>query len=667
MRGISQCSLEPPMMWSYGGRLLPLKQRNLSSMSNVIRVKDAQLAFGAEPILDHVDLVVEAQERVCLVGRNGAGKSSFLKAIAGHLQLDGGDVQRVNDAVVAYLPQDPPPQAEQTVFTYVAEGLAELGQLLDQYHHLSTSISAAPEAKQLEQLAQLQQQIESQNGWHYQVHIEQVLSDLELPADRSLAELSGGWLRRVALARALVRKPDVLLLDEPTNHLDIDMVRWLEQKLIAFSGALVFISHDRAFIRNLATRIIDLDRGQLTSFPGDYDHYLQAKQEQLEIEQRHAAEFDKKLAQEEVWIRQGIKARRTRNEGRVRALEKLRAERAARREQQGTAKLSVNQAGRSGKLVFSGEGMNLAFADKVILRDLSFTLQRGDKVALVGPNGCGKSTLIKVMLGQQEVSAAKLKFGTNLEVAYFDQHRAQLDPDASVADNIGDGRQDITYQGRSRHILSYLQDFLFSPKQARTPVRALSGGERNRALLAKLFLQPSNLLILDEPTNDLDIDTLELLEQIISSYEGTVILVSHDREFVDNTATSVLLFEGAGQITEIIGGYHEVEHYLSHQAGTKLAEKESQLPTKAGESSPRGSAQGRKKLSYKLQRELDALPAKIEALEAELEQLQEQVSAEDFYQQPHTETVAVLERLAAQEEALLAALERWEELEQESN
>lgn len=627
---------------------------------NLVRLQQAQLAFGNAPILDRADLVIESGERVCIVGRNGAGKSTLLKVIAGEVLLDDGEVQVIGDAVVARLPQDPPAQSTQSVYDYVAEGLAHIGELLQQYHQVVLQLNDAPDQSSLlQRMAELQGAIEAADGWQVQSQIETVLTQLELPEDEPLASLSGGWLRRVALARVLVTNPDLLLLDEPTNHLDVDMVTWLENLLKDFRGAVLFISHDRAFIRNLATRIVDLDRGKLASFPGNYEQYLQAKQELLEIEAAHNAEFDKKLAQEEVWIRQGIKARRTRNEGRVRALEALRRERQARREQQGTVKMAVQEAQRSGKLVFEGQELNLSFAGKPILKDLNLTLQRGDKIALVGPNGCGKSTLIKVILGEQSVDSGQIKLGTNLAVAYFDQHRAQLDPELSVAENIGDGKQDVVYNGKTRHILSYLQDFLFTPKQARTPVSALSGGERNRALLARLFLQPSNLLILDEPTNDLDIETLELLEQIIADYQGTVILVSHDREFVDNTATSVLLFEGEGIVTEIVGGFNEINHYLAQQQGTKEVFVVSEKRT----SKPRDSAERKKKLSYKLQRELEQLPEYIATLEEEQKILEQQTLAPEFYLQPHTETAPILERLAELENELMAALERWDELE----
>ena len=642
---------------------------------NLLRVQDAQLAFGADAILDHVNFVLEPGERVCLVGRNGAGKSTLLKVIDQQVMLDDGQIQRVGDTVVTRLPQDPPAQSPGRVYDYVAEALAESGALLARYYQLSEQMSTGNSSDALlNEMDLLQAKIDALNGWQMETRIDQVLTRLSLPADTSMAELSGGWLRRVALARALVVDPDVLLLDEPTNHLDIEMVRWLEEQIKEFKGAVLFISHDRAFIRHLATRIIDLDRGQLTSYPGDYDHYLTKKQELLEVEASQNAEFDKKLAAEEVWIRQGIKARRTRNEGRVRALQDLRKQRQQRRELQGQANLRVNEASRSGKRVFEGEHLQLQFDEKTIIRDLDLMLQRGDKVAFVGPNGCGKSTLIKVILGDQAVDKGTVKLGTNLEVAYFDQHRSQLDPSKSVMDNVGDGKQDIVFQGRPRHILSYLQDFLFSPKQSRTPVSALSGGERNRALLAKILLKPSNLLVLDEPTNDLDIETLELLEQIIAEYQGTVLLVSHDREFVDNTATSVLYFEGEGQITEVIGGFSELERYLAAKPSTqpstdkqnKSASQGTKPTTQQSHSTSladKGSAKGQKKLSYKLKRELEALPAEIEQKEQQLEQIQQQLNEPEFFNQPLEVTEPVMKQASTLEEQVMTMLERWEELE----
>ena len=629
---------------------------------SIVRLQNAQLAFGDHAILDGIDLVIEAQERLCLVGRNGAGKSTLMKVLDGSTLLDAGELQLVGNTRIARLPQDPPANSAQTVYDYVAEAFAATGALLKRYNKVMEQLADNADEQVLEQLAQLQNELEAADAWQLPTRIEQVLTQLGIPHDASMDALSGGWLRRVALARALVTDPDLLLLDEPTNHLDVEMVQWLEKMIKEFRGAVLFISHDRAFIRNLASRIIDLDRGHLTSYPGSYDKYLDLKQQLLEVEESQNAEFDKKLAQEEVWIRQGVKARRTRNEGRVRALEQLRRERAQRREQQGSAKLSVQQSQRSGKVVFEGENLSLRFDQKVILDNFSLTLQRGDKLALVGANGCGKSTLIRIILGQQTVDSGLLKIGTNLAVAYFDQHRAKLDPELSVAENIGDGKQDINYNGRTRHILSYLQDFLFSPKQARTPVKALSGGERNRALLAKLFLQPSNLLILDEPTNDLDIDTLELLEQIIAEYQGTVILVSHDREFVNNTATTSLLFEGQGKLTEVVGGFEEIEHYLTQRqaTGTKSIASQSDKPANNAD---KPSATGQKKLSYKLQRELEAIPQQIAQLEQEQQRLQLQANDPQFYSQSHDVTAPVLQRLGGIDDELLQLFERWEELE----
>ncbi|RUO81300.1 ABC transporter ATP-binding protein [Idiomarina tyrosinivorans] len=633
---------------------------------NLLRIQDAELSYGTQVLLDQVQLTVDAGERVCLVGRNGAGKSTLMKVIAGEILLDSGTVQAVGETVITRLPQDPPAQSDDTVYHYVADALADVGALLDEYNQLSAQIAEDASEHALKRLDQLQTAIDAADGWQYSSRIESVLSRLNLQPNQVMNTLSGGWLRRVALARALVVNPDILLLDEPTNHLDIEMVKWLEQQLKEFTGAIVFISHDRAFIRALATRIVDLDRGHLSSFPGDYDRYLSKKAEALDVEANQRAEFDKKLAEEEAWIRQGIKARRTRNEGRVRALKALRNERKQRRELQGNAKMQANEAGRSGKRVFEGEGLHLAFDDKTILQDFSLNLQRGDKIALVGPNGVGKSTLIRVILGEQAVDSGQVKLGTNLEVAYFDQHRDQLDPQKTVMDNVGDGKQDIQFQGRSRHILSYLQDFLFSPAQSRTPVRALSGGERNRALLAKILLKPSNVLVLDEPTNDLDIETLELLEQILAEYQGTVILVSHDREFVDNTATSVLYFEGEGKVTEIIGGFTELSHYLTEREpsqGTKIGAAQSEPQKEKKSTARKGSAQPSKKLSYKLKRELELLPQQIDELEQQLAELQAVMNEPDFFSQPHEKTEPVLNDIAEIEAQLMSALERWDELE----
>lgn len=525
----------------------------------LINISNAQLAYGDHPLLDKAEFVLQPNERVCLVGRNGAGKSTLMKVIAGEILLDDGSIQRQSELVVSRLEQDPPRDAEGTVFDYVAEGLADVGTLLREYHQQLDLITADPSESNINKLARIQEKLDHANAWQIDTRITQVLESLNLTANTLLTDLSGGWQRKAALARALVCDPDILLLDEPTNHLDVTTIEWLEGFLKEFRGSIIFISHDRAFIRSMATRIVDLDRGQLSSFPGDYEKYLDEKEEQLRVEAEQNAEFDKKLAQEEVWIRQGIKARRTRNEGRVRALKQLRNERSERREVQGKADMQLQEAKRSGKIVFEAENISHSFGDQAIIKDFSFNVMRGDRIALIGPNGCGKSTLLKILLGQLENSGGKFHCGTKLEVAYFDQYREILDPEKTVMDNLADGKQEVVVNGKSRHALGYLQDFLFHPRRARTPVKALSGGEKNRLLLAKLFLKPNNLLVLDEPTNDLDIETLELLEEILANYQGTLLLVSHDRQFVDNTVTTSWIFEGNGVVNEYVGGYHDAQ------------------------------------------------------------------------------------------------------------
>jgi len=635
-------------------------------MSVVLRLANARLAFGTAPVLDGTEFIVEQGERVCITGRNGAGKSSLLKVLNGDIHLDDGELHYVGSTRVAMLPQDPPPRTQGSVFHYVVDAFADVGELLERYQELTMAIGEAPEDEKLfEELMQIQGKIEAAEGWQLQTQVEQVLSRLKLDGQTPMANLSGGWLRRAALAKALATNPEILLLDEPTNHLDVDAVAWLENMLLDFNGAIVFISHDRAFIRRLATRIVDLDRGTLTSFPGNYAAFLEEKQRLIEVEASQNAEFDKKLAQEEVWIRQGVKARRTRNEGRVRALKELRQQRAQRRQVQGQVKFDSTTSERSGKIVFEAQDLCLGYTETPLIRGLTVTIQRGDKIALVGPNGCGKSSFIRCVLGDLVPQSGIVKLGTNLQVAYFDQHRQQIDESLSVADNVAEGKKEVTHRGRTRHIFSYLQDFLFSPQQAQMPVKALSGGEKNRVMLAKILLRESNLLILDEPTNDLDIDTLELLEQVVVDYPGTVFVVSHDREFIDNTATSVLLFEGQGKVTEIIGGFTEVAHYQQAKASSQL-EKGNLHGTK---SAPLDSekqpplAKGTNKLSYKLKRELELLPIQIDALEAEKEKLQQQINDPEFFRQPVEQTESATIRLAEVEVLLMEALERWDYLE----
>jgi len=625
----------------------------------------AWLSFSDAPLLDNTELHIEENERVCLVGRNGAGKSTLMKILNRELPLDDGRMVYEQDLIVARLQQDPPRNVAGTVYDFVAEGVEEQAEYLKAYHDISHKVMSDPCEKNLNEMARIQEILDHQGLWQLDSRINEVLEQLGLNADTQLSALSGGWLRKAALGRALVSSPRVLLLDEPTNHLDIETIDWLEGFLKTFQGSIIFISHDRSFIRNMATRIVDLDRGKLVSYPGDYDAYLLAKEEALRVEELQNAEFDRKLAQEEVWIRQGIKARRTRNEGRVRALKAMRRERSERREVLGSAKMQVEEASRSGKIVFEMENVHYQVADKVLVRDFSAQVMRGDKIALVGPNGCGKTTLLKLMLGQLQADSGRIHCGTKLEVAYFDQHRAELDPDRTVMDNLAEGKQEVMVNGRPRHVLGYLQDFLFHPKRAMTPVRALSGGERNRLLLARLFLKPSNLLILDEPTNDLDVETLELLEELIESYQGTVLLVSHDRQFVDNTVTECWIFEGEGRIGRYVGGYFDAKG----QQGSQQPLRATSAPRQEIQEQPKAEIVKRSnnKLSYNLQRELEQLPQKLEQLEGELEKLQAVVGDAEFFNKPHETTQKVLAELACAEQALDQAFERWEYLESLKN
>ncbi|CAH6802874.1 ATP-binding protein Uup [Vibrio chagasii] len=630
----------------------------------LLTIHNGQLAFGDHPLLDRADFALQENERVCLVGRNGAGKSTLMKVLSGNIIMDDGKMQITQDVVVSRLEQDPPRNEEGTVYDYVAGGLAEIGKQLKIYHDLLDLIATDPSEKNLNRLTRVQEQLDHANAWRFEDRVTNVLGALKLTAETKLTDLSGGWQRKAALARALVCDPDVLLLDEPTNHLDVATIEWLEGFLKDFRGSIIFISHDRAFIKSMATRIVDLDRGKLSSFPGDYENYLVEKEEALRVEEMQNAEFDKKLAQEEVWIRQGIKARRTRNEGRVRALKKLREERLNRREVQGKAVIQIDDAQRSGKIVFEAENINFGFEGKEIVKDFSFNIMRGDRIALIGPNGCGKSTVLKLLLDQLKPDSGRLHCGTKLEVAYFDQYREILDTEKSVIDNLADGKQEVTVGGRERHALSYLQDFLFSPKRARTPVKALSGGEKNRLLLARIFLKSNNLLILDEPTNDLDIETLELLEDLLANYQGTLLLVSHDRQFVDNTVMTSWIFEGNGVIEEFVGGYHDAQQQRKQALEYRQVEKPSK-PAKVVEETPKTAPVKAKpkKLSYKLQRELEALPQRLEELETQIEALQEEVNDPSFFSKSVEQTQPVLDKLTATEQELEVAFERWEELE----
>jgi len=614
------------------------------------------ISFRRHALLEQASFQIDAGERVCLIGRNGAGKSTLLKIVEGEVTPDAGVVWRMPGLRIARLSQELPFDDEATVFDVVADGLAEVGHLLAEFHHVSHAVGDDP--AQLKRMEELQHQIEACDGWSLSQRVDHILERLELPPDTRIGALSGGWRRRVALAQALVSEPDLLLLDEPTNHLDIEVIQWLEEQLLEFRGGVLFVTHDRALLARLATRIVELDRGALTSWAGDYPTFLAKKAAALEEEERHAALFDKKLAQEEVWIRQGIKARRTRNEGRVRALVALREKRSQRRELEGKARLSLDEGQASGKLVCEATGVSYAWSpsDSPLVRDFSLRIMRGDRIGLVGPNGVGKTTLLRLLLGQLAPSSGTVRLGTKLEIAYYDQLRAVLELEKTVIQNIAEGREYVDVQGQRRHVIGYLQDFLFSPDRARTPVKALSGGERNRLLLARLFAQPANLLVLDEPTNDLDIETLELLEELLMGYSGTLLLVSHDRAFLDNVVTSTLVFEGNGRVQEYVGGYSDWLRQRAKSAAsaakTVVAAKLVALP----KSNP-------VKLSFKDARELEQAPARIESLEAEQAELTERLSEPAFYKRPAAEQAKVHARLAALAAELEAVYARWYALE----
>jgi len=628
----------------------------------LLTLDNISLHYGQQPLLDRVAMQIDPGERLCLVGRNGAGKSTLLKLIAGEVIAEDGTYWQQAGLKIAYLAQDVPVDETRRVFEVVADGLGDLSGLIADYHKTAAELAESGSEQLVNRLADLQHALEAADGWTLEQRVERVITQLELPAEQSMAELSGGMKRRVLLAQALVSQPDLLLLDEPTNHLDIESIGWLEEFLLGYGGSLLFITHDRDFLRRLATRIIDLDRGTLTSWPGDYDNYLVKREERLAVEATHNALFDKVLAQEEAWIRQGIKARRTRNEGRVRALKALREERSQRREQVGKAKFGIDQGDRSGKLVVEVEHASVAFEGRTIIRDFSCRIQRGDRIGIIGPNGAGKSTLIRLLLGDLEPDSGQLERGTKLQVAYFDQQREQLDPERTVLESLNQGKDTVDVGGRERHVISYLRDFLFTPERVHAKVHTLSGGERNRLLLARLFTKPANLLVMDEPTNDLDVETLELLEELLSSYDGTLLLVSHDRAFLDNVVTSTLVFEGNARISEYVGGYHD---WLRQH--TPATEKGSTKPalSRAQQSQPQeAAAPAKRKLSYKVQRELDLLPGQIETLEQQQADLEQQMAQADFYQQDHemvANVLAELERVGGELELLYA---RWGELEE---
>ncbi|MBN8261580.1 MAG: ATP-binding cassette domain-containing protein [Xanthomonadales bacterium] len=622
----------------------------------LITLQSVDYSVGGPLLLERVDLAIEPGERIALIGRNGAGKSTLLKLLSGELKPDDGEVRVEGGRRIARLEQEVPQDAVGSVFDVVAAGLGDLGALLADYHHLIHADEVDTDA-----LAAVQARIEAAQGWALDRRVVETLERLQLDGDADFGRLSGGMKRRVLLARALVSNPDLLLLDEPTNHLDIAAIDWLEGFLKQWSGALVFITHDRRFLRALATRIVEIDRGRVTSWPGDWDNYQRRKEERANAEAQENARFDKLLAQEEAWIRQGIKARRTRDEGRVRRLKAMRVARAERREQAGNVKMATAQAGESGKKVIEARGVDFAHGDNALVRGFSTTILRGDRIGLVGPNGSGKTTLLKLLLGELAPQAGEVRQGTQLQVAYFDQYRATLREDWNAIENVAEGRESVTVGGKPKHVIGYLQDFLFTPERARAPITRLSGGERNRLLLARLFAQPSNLLVMDEPTNDLDVETLELLEELLADYPGTLLLVSHDRDFLDNVVTSTLVMEGDGRIGEYVGGYSDWLRQRSVASGP-AARPQPSAPVPA--KSPAASAVPAKaKLSYKDARELEQLPQRIEMLEAQVGGFTARMGEAGYFQRDPAAIAADNAALAAAQAELDAAYARWEQLE----
>ena len=623
----------------------------------LLRFDDVSLEFGDQLILRGAEFAIETGERLCLIGRNGAGKSTTLKLIMGQLEPDRGEITARQDLIVSQLEQTLPEAMDQPVVDVIRSGLTQIEALLEEYERKS---KLDLDKHGLRELEQLHAKIDAHDGWHLDQRVETTITDLNLPADKKMNELSGGWRRRVALAKALVQKPDLLLLDEPTNHLDIATIRWLEDRVYGYPGAVLFITHDRAFLQRLATRIVEIDRGKLTSWPGDYDNYLRRKEKALEDEAAAEEKFDKKLAEEEAWIRQGIKARRTRNEGRVRALMKMREEREQRISPDARARIHIEEAEQSGRKVIRARNISYAYPDEQVISNFSIKIMRGDRIGLIGNNGVGKTTLLRLLLGELLPQSGTVKLGTGLEVGYFDQLRQELDPEKSVAYNVGEGRTYIRLNGKDRHVVGYLKGFLFSPKRSMMPVKALSGGERNRVVLAKLFTRPANLLVLDEPTNDLDIETLEVLEQKLCDYSGTLIVVSHDREFLDNVVTSTIVFEEDGKLQEYVGGYSDWARRGHRLAVTDDPYEKGEKKRKAAE---RRANRKPNKLSYKDQRELDALPGEIERLEADIAALQENIATPEFYTRDAEFVQRKLTELSEAERTLEQRVERWGELE----
>ncbi|MEK9626944.1 MAG: ATP-binding cassette domain-containing protein [Gammaproteobacteria bacterium] len=628
----------------------------------LVRLDTVSLAFGARKILREADFSLEPGERVCLIGRNGAGKTSVLRLVSGEQEPDEGDVRRLGEICISELAQVMPEDEGRRVGDFVSEGLSEIIALTEQYRQQA---DAATDAHGLRALQELQSHIDAHGGWHPQQQVESICTEMELDPAQPMATLSGGWRRRAALARALVAKPDLLLLDEPTNHLDFAAISWLENRIASFSGAVLFITHDRAFLQRLATRIVEIDRGKLRSWPGNYADFLRRREEAMAAEKEANSEFDRKLEEEEAWIRQGIKARRTRNEGRVRALEAMRVERAQRVNPEARARVHIEEAESSGRKVLDVKNMAFGYDDEMLIQDFSLRIRRGDRIGLVGNNGVGKSTLLHLLLGELAPTRGTVKLGVNVQLGYFDQHRRDLDPDKTVAQIVGDGREYVTLNGKPRHVVGYLRGFLFTAKRALTPIRALSGGERNRVILARLFTQPANLLILDEPTNDLDVETLEVLEEQLQEYAGTLIVVSHDRAFLDNTVTSILAFEDDGLVHSYVGNYSDwVRQGKSLATGEAATRKKTQDSVQSSENPPPASG---RKLSYKLQRELDQLPEVIDSVEKGIERLRGQTLAPGFYEQSFADTQPVLDQLSDLESELEQHLARWSELEDMAN